>query len=74
MSHTLSILGRNVLAAVGCALAVACGPTVAVAQFGADATPTVPLPTNPQQWINSPPLTAPMLKGKAAVLWFYEEQ
>jgi hypothetical protein len=74
MSHKSPIPWRHVLAAVGCALTLASGPGVAIAQFGVNATPAVPLPTNPQQWVNSPPLTAPMLKGKAAVLWFYEEQ
>ena len=32
------------------------------------------LPQNPQQWINSSPLTNEMLSGKAVVLWFFEEQ
>ncbi len=31
------------------------------------------LPTEAQSWLNSPPITAEMLKGKAAVLWFFEE-
>ena len=31
------------------------------------------LPTDEGSWLNSPPITAEMLKGKAAVLWFYEE-
>ena len=31
------------------------------------------LPTDAALWLNSPPITAAMLKGKAAVLWFYEE-
>lgn len=31
------------------------------------------LPTDAEHWLNSPPITAEMLKGKAAVLWFYEE-
>ena len=34
----------------------------------------VDLPTNPAQWINSPPLTQEMLAGKAVVFWFFEEQ
>lgn len=33
----------------------------------------IPFPTDPASWIGSPPLTAEMLQGKAAVLWFYEE-
>lgn len=31
------------------------------------------LPTNPQAWLNSPPLSAEALQGKAVVLWFFEE-
>ena len=31
------------------------------------------LPAESASWLNSPPITAAMLKGKAAVLWFYEE-
>jgi thiol-disulfide isomerase/thioredoxin len=32
------------------------------------------LPDDPAQWINGGPITQDMLKGKAAFLWFYEEQ
>ena len=32
------------------------------------------LPDQPAAWINSPPISLAALKGKAAVLWFYEEQ
>jgi thiol-disulfide isomerase/thioredoxin len=32
------------------------------------------LPDDPSQWVNSGPITGDMLKGKAAFLWFYEEQ
>lgn len=31
------------------------------------------LPTEASAWINSSPITAEMLKGKAALLYFYEE-
>lgn len=31
------------------------------------------LPGNPAMWVNSKPITSEGLKGKAAVLWFYEE-
>ena len=31
------------------------------------------LPTDPASWINAPPLSNEMLKGKAAVFIFYEE-
>lgn len=42
---------------------------VAAADAGAEL-----LPREPAAWINSPPLTAEMLKGKGVFLWFYEEQ
>jgi peroxiredoxin len=32
------------------------------------------LPDQPAAWVNSPPISLSALKGKAAVLWFYEEQ
>jgi thiol-disulfide isomerase/thioredoxin len=32
------------------------------------------LPSDPAAWVNSPPLSVESLKGKAVVLWFYEEQ
>jgi thiol-disulfide isomerase/thioredoxin len=37
--------------------------------------PDVPpmLPTDPDQWINSGPLTYDGMRGKAAVLWYFEE-
>jgi hypothetical protein len=31
------------------------------------------LPADVASWLNSPPITAEMLQGKAAVLWYYEE-
>lgn len=33
----------------------------------------VPFPTNPDQWVNSSPLTKEKLAGKSVVFWFYEE-
>jgi peroxiredoxin len=32
------------------------------------------LPDQPAAWVNSPPISLSALKGKSAVLWFYEEQ
>jgi len=32
-----------------------------------------PLPVNPQQWVNSPPLTTQILRDKAVVFWYFEE-
>lgn len=36
-------------------------------------TPSLKLPAAPMNWINSPPLTAEMLTGKAALFYLYEE-
>jgi thiol-disulfide isomerase/thioredoxin len=44
-------------------------PTRATGQESAEL-----LPSDPAAWVNSPPLSAESLKGKAVVLWFYEEQ
>ncbi len=30
-------------------------------------------PSDPAAWLNAPPISAEMLKGKAALLYFYEE-
>lgn len=43
-------------------------PDCAVGQESADL-----LPSDPSAWVNSLPLSAESLKGKAVVLWFYEE-
>ena len=56
------ILGLSALAA-GCLLG---GPAAVVAEEGV-------LPVAPSAWINSPPLSEESLRGKAAILWFYEE-
>jgi len=32
------------------------------------------LPDQPAAWVNSTPISLSALKGKAAVLWFYDEQ
>lgn len=42
------------------------------AEVRAQETPK--LPEEPSAWVNGGPITAEMLKGKAAFLWFYEEQ
>ena len=47
----------------------------AKAQFAAPVQASqLQLPANPAQWINSPPLSTQMLKGKAAVFYLYEER
>ena len=42
-------------------------PTTAWAQ------PAPDLPNSVEQWINTPPLSNEMLRGKAVFLWFFEE-
>jgi hypothetical protein len=32
------------------------------------------LPSNPAQWLNSQPISMQQLRGKGAVLYFFEEQ
>lgn len=58
--------------AAGAFLAGVCWAASAAAQDSKKPN-EIPFPTDPASWIGSPPLTAEMLKGKAAVLWFYEE-
>lgn len=45
----------------------------AIVQSQERETGKIELPWNPAQWINSGPISAESLKGKAAVLWFFEE-
>ncbi len=54
------------------ALLLGLSPSAEAQTDAAQARP-LQLPTNPANWINSPPLTTHMLKGKAAVFYLYEE-
>ncbi len=56
------------------ALAVAFGGASAKAQEVKAAKPAPKLPSNPAVWINSLPVTNEMLAGKAAVLYFFDEE
>lgn len=56
------ILGVSFLAACG----LLKGPAAVAEEEGV-------LPVAPSAWINSPPLSEESLRGKAAILWFYEE-
>lgn len=40
----------------------------------AGATQDFALPTAPEYWLNSPPLSSDILRGKGVVMWFFEEQ
>ncbi|MEZ6088922.1 MAG: TlpA disulfide reductase family protein [Pirellulaceae bacterium] len=40
---------------------------------GAGAGKQIELPQNPQAWLNSPPLSVASMRGKAMVLYFFEE-
>lgn len=44
-----------------------------LAGSGPVAAQTLNLPTDPAAWVNSGPITADMLKGKAAFVYYYEE-
>jgi thiol-disulfide isomerase/thioredoxin len=52
------------------ALAGLCG----MSTLASAADAPLAFPAHPAQWVNSRPLTVESLAGKAAVLWFYEEQ
>jgi len=34
---------------------------------------SIRLPADPDVWLNSPPISSEILKGKAAILYFFEE-
>jgi len=34
---------------------------------------SIELPADPEAWLNSPPISNEVLKGKAAILYFFEE-
>jgi peroxiredoxin len=46
----------------------------ALAQEATSAASPFRLPDQPAAWVNAGPISLSALKGKAAVLWFYEEQ
>jgi thiol-disulfide isomerase/thioredoxin len=54
-------------------VASVCAVTVASTAGAQSPSAAFSLPASPAAWVNSPPLTAEMLAGKAALLWFYEE-
>jgi hypothetical protein len=49
-------------------------PAISAQERTNPAAPEFRLPSNPAQWINSPPISMEQLRGKAAVLYFFEEQ
>ncbi len=65
---------------VGCVMRliglVAISVTVAcpLAAQEADSKPVPQMPSYPGMWINSPPITNEMLAGKAALLYFFDEE
>jgi thiol-disulfide isomerase/thioredoxin len=63
-------MSRHTPIAVALLVAAFAGPA---APSASAQTAEFALPTSPAAWANSPPLTAEMLAGKAAFLWFYEE-
>lgn len=67
MSELSQRLQRGALLTSLIVAGVAAGPAAA-------ADETFRLPDQPAAWVNSPPISLSALKGKAAVLWFFEEQ
>ncbi len=67
---------KSFFAAVALTLSViATSAEYSAAQSGAPLKPPLaPLPRDPAMWINSPPIKPEALEGKAAFIWFYEEQ
>jgi hypothetical protein len=49
-------------------------PAISAQDRTNSADPEFQLPSNPAQWINSRPISMEQLRGKAAVLYFFEEQ
>ena len=49
-------------------LAIVCQPAAAQ-----DTKSSLTLPDNPRVWLNSPPYSLEMLKGKGVLLYFFEE-
>jgi hypothetical protein len=66
MSRTTLLLGLIVLlSTIGVARKASCQSTLP--------TELPPLPSDPDQWINSAPLTYEAMRGKGIVLWYFEE-
>jgi hypothetical protein len=66
-------LSNHGVALAVCAIVLAATHSAA-GQSNTGASPSqLLLPTSPSSWLNSPPLTTQMLKGKAAVFYLYEE-
>ena len=57
----------------GIVAALAAAASVASAAAQTPAVPPPALPTDPDQWLNSNPLTYEGMHGKAVVLWYFEE-
>src|SRR5439155_15687378 len=67
---TRCFYARRRIIAVGVMLALVCCAVNTPAQ---ETSGKFQLPADPTQWVNSGPVSLDLLKGKAAVLWFYEE-
>ncbi len=62
-------------AIVGCTAGwlLMAGLVCSAAAQTADLPKAPDFPADPRAWLNSPPLSLEMLRGKGAVLWYYEE-
>lgn len=60
--------------AQGCLIVSVCLASFIPSALAQSRKKEIELPSNPAQWINSPPLSSEMLAGKSIVFWFFEEQ
>ena len=62
------------LGAIGCGLVLTLAATsIALGQRSSDAEASLELPAENDSWINTVPVSAEMLKGKAALFYLFEE-
>ena len=68
-----SRLLRLKFVAIGIAIFLTGSVSCAVAAAQDKEVQQVEFPADPSLWLNSPPISSEILKGKAAVLYFFEE-
>ena len=71
--RTASRVGRVALLAFSALAMAVVDARVALAQLPSATAERPPLPTAPEQWANSSPLTYEGMQGKAVVFWYFEE-
>lgn len=70
MSLKLKLLPPRVAGAVMLAVAFASTDVVFAQKKNEE---SIRFPADPEAWLNSPPISNEILKGKAAILYFFEE-